>query len=222
MSKIGNQYLDGGLVPTAAQLNAVYDAVAADTINNDNVETDCANRMHFSNTSANRIHQLSTFDYDGTADWATTSTAWTTIENVAGTPSKVEPNYTAHGQILIRVQASGLVTGLDLTAAKDGDGSFVQTAYNTYAFRLFATLNSGSTTVDIANCTYSFTPKAAITTENVGMVDKIMYRSFAFSGLATIGAGVTLDKVELMACVGQSGNTLRVQHNHIQLIVVEN
>lgn len=222
MSKIGNQYLDGGIVPTAAQLNAVYDAVAADTINNDNVETDCANRMHFSDTSANRINQLSTFDYDGTTDWVTTSTAWTTIENVAGTPSKVEPNYTAHGQILIRVQASGLVTELSLTAAGDGNGTSGQTAYNTYAFRLFATLNSGSTTQDLANCTYSFTPKAAITTQSVAITNRIQYRSFAFSGLFSMSGGNTLDKVELMACVGQSGNTLKVQHNHIQLIVVEN
>tara|TARA_B100000287_G_scaffold72193_2_gene63835 strand:- start:18612 stop:19280 length:669 start_codon:yes stop_codon:yes gene_type:complete len=222
MSKIGNQYLDGGVVPTAAQLNAVYDAVAADTINNDNVETDCANRMHFSDTPGNRINQLSTFDYDGTADWATSSTAWTTIENVAGTPSKVEPNYTAHGQIVIRVQASGLVTELTLSASKDGDGTNAQIPYNTYAFRLFATLNSGGTTVDIANCTYSFSPKAAITTENQGVVERIQYRSFAFSGLATVNAGVTIDKVELQACVGFNGNTLKVQHNHIQLIVVEN
>ena len=78
MGKIGNQYFVGGQAPSASELNAVYDSVAADTIQDVNLDTEWAQRKHFS--SSNSLTSLYTFDYDGTTDWSTTSTTFTTIE----------------------------------------------------------------------------------------------------------------------------------------------
>ena len=221
MGKIGNQYFVGGQAPSASELNAVYDSVAADTIQDVNLDTEWAQRKHFS--SSNSITSLYTFDYDGTTDWTTTSTTFTTIENVALTKSKVTPNYSTHGNVVVRFHASGLISTVDLDT-NDGDGTFAEINYNTYAFRLLVSLNSSSSasTVDVANCTYSFTPKGAYTTEATGTELEMNYVTFAFSGMYSLASGNVIDAVELQACVGLAGNEINIQHNHIQVIIVEN
>tara|TARA_R100001460_G_scaffold108390_1_gene159335 strand:+ start:514 stop:1182 length:669 start_codon:yes stop_codon:yes gene_type:complete len=222
MGKIANQYFEGGQAPTAAQLNAVYNSVASSSVQDVNINTEWAQRKHFS--GSNRITSLYTFDYDGTADWATSSTTFTTIENVSGTQSKVLPNYTTHGNVIVRVHASGLIAESVLSDAGDGNGQSGQTNYNTFAFRLFMGVTAGgsATTVDVANCTYSFTGKAAITNRTTSTAGKIYFRNFCFSGLATLSPNVVIDSIELQACVGYASNTVNIQHNHIQVIVVEN
>jgi len=219
MGKIGNQYFVGGQAPSASELNAVYDSVAADTIQDVNLDTEWAQRKHFS--SSNSITSLYTFDYDGTTDWTTTSTTFTTIENVALTKSKVTPNYSTHGDVVVRFHASGLISTVDLDT-DDGDGTFAEINYNTYAFRLLVSLNSSASTVDVANCTYSFTPKGAYTTEATGTQLEMNYVTFAFSGMYSLASGNVIDAVELQACVGLAGNEINIQHNHIQVIIVEN
>jgi hypothetical protein len=219
MGKIGNQYFVGGQAPSASELNAVYDSVAADTIQDVNLDTEWAQRKHFS--SSNSITSLYTFDYDGTTDWTTTSTTFTTIENVGGTKSKVTPNYSTHGNVVVRFHASGLISTVDLDT-DDGDGTFAEINYNTYAFRLLVSLNSSASTVDVANCTYSFTPKGAYTTEATGTQLEMNYVTFAFSGMYSLASGNVIDAVELQACVGLAGNEINIQHNHIQVIIVEN
>tara|TARA_R100001086_G_scaffold224174_1_gene142052 strand:- start:3027 stop:3701 length:675 start_codon:yes stop_codon:yes gene_type:complete len=224
MGKIGNQYFDGGVAPNASQLNTVYDAVAGDSINDQNIETDCLNRTHFSDTTANRINQLFTFDYGGSTDWATSSTTMATIANGLSL-SKVLPAYTTHGNVVVRVQATGLVSELTLPGTPSGgNGTPAQINRNTYAFRLLMTLNSGGSTVDVANATYSFNVLSSQRTNTSynATTNPIQWRSFGFSGLCTLAPGVTIDSVELQGCVGFASNTLRVQHNHIQVIVVEN
>ena len=87
------------------------------------------------------------------------------------------------------------------------------------------TTGGGTTTVDMANCTYSFTPRAALTNEPTDTETsalKIYYRNFAFSGLYTLAPGNVIDAIELQACVGLTNNQINIQHNHIQAIVVEN
>jgi hypothetical protein len=225
MGKVSNQYFEGGQAPSAAQLNAVYNSVASDSVTDVNLDTEWAQRKHFSNT--NSITSLYTFDYDGTVEFTVSNTAYTTIENVGPTKSKVAPNYSSHANVVVRVQASGLITTGTLDV-NDGDGTSLQTNRNTYAFRLLMSLNSSGTpsTVTVANCTYSFTQKAALTTQGTGLVtgmtDIIQYRTFAFSGLVTLPAGNVIDTIELQACVGHTGNTIKIQHNHIQTIIVEN
>ena len=219
MAKIGNQYFVGGQAPSASELNAVYDSVAADTIQDVNLDTEWAQRKHFS--SSNSITSLYTFDYDGTTDWTTTSTTFTTIENVGGTKSKVTPNYSTHGNVVVRFHASGLISTVDLDT-DDGDGTFAEINYNTYAFRLLISLNSSASTVDVANCTYSFTPKGAYTTEATGTQLEMNYVTFSFSGMYSLSSGNVIDAVELQACVGLAGNEINIQHNHIQVIIVEN
>jgi len=223
MGKIANQYFEGGQTPTAAELNAVYNSVAGDSVKDVNLNTEWAQREHFSSSSS--ITSLYTFDYDASADWATNSTTFTTIENVAGTPSKVLPNYSTHANVVVRVHASGLISELSMTAPQDdGNGTAGQIDYNTYAFRLLMSLNGSGTpsTEVVAQCTYSFTKKAAITTNTTGYEAWIQWRSFAFSGLFTLPASNIIDAIELQACVGNTGNTLRIRHNHIQAIIVEN
>jgi hypothetical protein len=219
MGKIGNQYFVGGQAPSASELNAVYDSVAADTIQDVNLDTEWAQRKHFS--SSNSITSLYTFDYDGTTDWTTTSTTFTTIENVGGTKSKVTPNYSTHGNVVVRFHASGLISTVNLDT-DDGDGTFAEINYNTYAFRLLISLNSSASTVDVANCTYSFTPKGAYTTEATGTQLEMKYVTFSFSGMYSLSSGNVIDAVELQACVGLAGNEINIQHNHIQVIIVEN
>lgn len=221
MAKITNQYFEGGQAPTAAQLNAVYNSVAGDSVTDVNLDTEWAQREHFS--GSNSITSLYTFDYDGTANWTTTSETMTTIENVAGTPSKVLPNYSTHGDTIVRIHATGLVAVTALNT-NDGNGSSGQTNYNTYAFQLKMSLNSSGTpsTVNIANCTYSFTPKAAVTSTSTSTQLNINYRNFSVSGLYHLAAGNVIDSIELQACVGLANNSLKIQHNHIQVIVVEN
>lgn len=223
MGRITNQYFGEGQAPTAPQLNAVYGAVASDDVEDVNLDTEWAQRKHFSDT--NSITSLYTFDYDADADWTTTSTAFTTIENVSGTTSKVTPNYSTHSNVVVRVHASGLIGQLNMTApTNDGNGTSSQIDYNTYAFKLLMSLNSSGTpsTEVLAQCTYSFTKKAAITTATDSYGGWIQWRSFAISGLLSVPAANTIDTIELQACVGNTGNTLRIKHNHIQAIIVEN
>lgn len=225
MSKVGNQYFDAGQTPSATELNAVYDSVAVDSVEDVNLDTEWAQRKHFSPSDS--IVRLYTFDYDGTVDFTVSSTSWTTIENIGGTPSKVLPNTSTHSNVVVRVHASGLIAEGSLDG-DDGDGTSAQINRNTYAFRLYMSLNGSGTptTVDMANCTYSFTQKAAITTVegafDSGMTEVIQYRSFSFSGLYTLAPNNVIDSIELQACVGHTGNTINIQHNHIQAIVVEN
>ena len=155
MSLIGNEYFDDGSKPTAAQLNTVYDSVVGDNVEDANAQVDWANRKHFS--TSNRIVKLDTFDYDGQVDWTTSSTTYTTIENVASTPSEVAPSYTTHGKALVRVHASGLVSQPEL-GDDDGQGLNTKINWNTYAFRLKMTLNSGASTVTLANCIQFYCP----------------------------------------------------------------
>lgn len=223
MGRITNQYFGEGEAPSAADLNAVYGSVAGDDVEDVNLDTEWAQREHFDTT--NSITSLYTFDYDGTTDWSTSSTTMTTIENVASTPSKVTPNYSTHGNVVVRVHASGLVGTLAMTpGVNDGNGTTAQINKNTYAFQLKMSLNSSGTpsTVTVANCTYSFTKKAALTTETDAYGAWIQWRSFSFSGLYTLVAGNVIDSIELQACVGDTGNTLNIRHNHIQAIIVEN
>jgi hypothetical protein len=221
MGRITNQYFGEGQAPTAPQLNAVYSSVAGDDIEDVNLDTEWAQREHFSST--NSITTLYTFDYDGSVDWNTTSETMTTIENISGTPSKVEPNYTTHGDTIVRVHATGLVAETELDT-NDGNGSSGQTNYNTYAFQLKMSLNSSGTpsTVNIANCTYSFTAKAAITSISSGTALNMNYRCFSVSGLYYLAAGNQIDSIELQACVGLANNSINIRHNHIQAIIVEN
>lgn len=219
MGRITNQYFEGGQAPTASQLNAVYNSVAGDSVKNVNLDTEWAQREHFSDT--NSISNLYTFDYDGVADWNTTSETFATIENVAGTPSKVLPNYSSHSNVVVRVHASGLVAVTALNT-DDGDGSFAEINHNTYAFRLLMSLNSSASTVDIANCTYSFTPKGGYTTRPTGTQLHMNFVTFAFSALYSLPASNVIDSIELQACVGLANNSINIRHNHIQVIVVEN
>tara|TARA_Y100000401_G_scaffold105362_1_gene97946 strand:+ start:12463 stop:13128 length:666 start_codon:yes stop_codon:yes gene_type:complete len=221
MGRITNQYFGEGQAPTAAQLNAVYDSVATDDVEDVNLDTEWAQRNHFS--TSNSITSLYTFDYDGTADWNTTSTTFTTIENVGPNKSKVTPNYSTHGHAVVRVHATGLVAEATLNS-NDGNGTAGQTQNNTYAFRLLMSLNSSGTpsTEVVAQCTYSFTTKAAITTEPTATTLNLNYRNFSISGLFYLAAGNVIDSVELQACVGLTNNSIDIQHNHIQVIIVEN
>lgn len=114
MSIINNQYFNGGSIPTASQLNAVYDSVAGSNVANDNTEVDWANRNFLDTDTANKFINLGYFfDYDGTVNWAIPAT-YTTIENIGGNKTMVSPNYTCKGKALVRVHGSGLITNITI------------------------------------------------------------------------------------------------------------
>lgn len=226
MSIINNQYFNGGSIPTASQLNAVYDSVAGSTVANDNTEVDWANRNFLDTDTANKFINLGFFfDYDGTIKWPIPSASYTTIENVGGTKTMVSPNYICKGKALVRVHASGLIEDITIDP-NDGNGTGAQTNYNVYNFKIKMSINGSGTpaTIDICQASYSLTRKAQITNQQTSsfLRKAINYRSFSFSGIAVLDANDVIDTVELQAVKGLVNHTINIGHNHIQVIVVEN
>lgn len=225
MAIIGNTYIQAGTKPTATELNKVYDDMASTTVVDDNTMSRWATREHLNvSTSSLSFNTLYNKDYDGTTLWTIPSTSWTTINNSGVDATQVLPNYVTTRDTLVRVQASGLIASIVIDPTiRDGNGTSGQTNYNTYSFRIFATLNGGANTIDIANCTYSLTQKAIITHEQVSASDRkpIAYRSFGFSGLTWIASGNLIDKIELQALVGNASQTVNIEHNHLHVILAE-
>jgi len=223
MAIIGNTYIQAGTKPTASQLNKVYDDMASTTVVDDNTMSRWATREHLNvSTSSLSFNTLYNKDYDGTTLWTIPSTSWTTINNSGVDATQVLPNYVTTRDTLVRVQASGLIASIVIDPTiRDGDGTVAQASYNTYSFRIFATLNGGSSTIDIANCTYSLTQKAMTTHEQLFVGKPIAYRSFGFSGLTWIPDGNLIDKIELQALVGNASQTVNIEHNHLHVILAE-
>ena len=230
MSIINNQYFSGGNIPTAAELNAVYDSVASSTVVDDNIDVDWANRNFLDKDTASKFINLGYFfDYDGTTKWPIPNgyLLYTTIENVSGTKSMVSPNYVCKGKALVRVHASGIIEDIAIDAsAMDGNGTTAQTNYNVYSFKVKMSLNGSGTpsTVDICTGAYSLTRKAIETnqTTSAAVRKAINYRSFCISGIAILDANDIIDTVELQAVKGLDAQTINIGHNHLQVIIVEN
>lgn len=226
MSIVSNYYFKPGDKPTAAQLNAPYNAMVAAKVDDINTSDNWANREHFDELAPKKINNLVSVNNDTNTAWLIPNgpLIWTTIDNTGAKKTEVTPNYTCEGGALIRVQASGLVGDIVIDPGiRDGDGTAAQGLYNCYSFRIFATFNGGATTQSLASCTYSLTQKAEITTNAVSAVvrNPIEWRSFALSGCFYVNPGTVIDKIELQAKIGNTSQQVFVQHNHLHLIIAE-
>jgi len=226
MPIVKTSLLQDGDTPVAATLNQPYDdvATASATIDNTNTRDNWITRFHFAGNNA--CNDLYTFKYQGTADFATNSTSYTTI-NVAGL-SEAVLNYAPSTNEILRVESSGIVSACTPTISWDVALPLADRGKpNYYAFQLLLTYNDGgpSATVSLGEWGYSFTTMAGGTSryettangqpENTGV--PLSYQTFQFSGLyiENAGAGRTLEKIELQAKVNYSGNTLRITRNNI-------
>ena len=219
MSIIANPPIIAGTVPTAATLNAPYNAVAADSVTDPNTKEEWAGRAHLN--IATPINKLFTKDYDGTASWAIPATTFTTIANVSAT--EINPAYTLENNALVRVSATGLVGAITIGETnRDGNGTGGQSLYNTYAFHIKITYNTTSTAI-IAAGSYSLSGKARLTFFPTSAVVRkpIAQRSFGLSGCVVLSSGDVINKVELQAAIGSTANAVGILHNHLNLIIAE-
>ena len=222
MSIIKNPVIIAGETPDAAKLNAPYDALAADVVNDDNTKEEWAGRAHLN--IATPINKLFTKDYDANTPWSIPATTFTTIDNTGADPTEINPAYTLENDALIRVQGTGLIGEISIgTDNRDGNGTAGQSYFNTYAFQIKITYNTTFSVV-IAAGSYSLTGKARLTYFPTSAVvrDPIQYRSFGLTGCIGLPAGTIINKVELQAAIGSTLNDVEVLHNHLHLIISEN
>ena len=223
MSIIKNKHFPEGAVPNAADLNAVYDTLATDSVQAINTAKKWATRDHL-NPAATKLNHIWWDDYpEGGTIFSTNSATLVTITNDPGQPTEVLPNYTAQNVILLRVLATGNVTDNIITTFGDGGGG--QTYFDLYQFVIKVTYNTVSTT-EMCYGNYSFTNLAGVRITNppaVNFLNKpINWRNFSIGGIRTFPAGTVINKVELQCKVGNTGNTLKIGRNNLSVIIAEN
>ena len=223
MSIIKNKHFAEGTVPTAANLNLVYDTLASDTVKAVNTSKKWATRDHL-NPAARKLNHLYWDDYpEGGTIFTTQSATAVTITNAPGQPTEVNPNYTAQNVILFRVLATGNVT--DNEIAQFGNGGGGNTEDNLYQFIIKVTYNTSST-VEMCYGNYSFTNLAGVRIANPPAINYnnkgINWRNFSIGGIRTFPAGTVINKVELQCRVGDTANKLFIGRNNLSLIISEN
>lgn len=225
MPIVKTSLLQDGDTPVAATLNQPYDdvATASATIDNTNTRDNWITRFHFAGNNA--CNDLYTFKYQGTADFATTSTSYTTI-NVAGL-SEAVLNYAPSTNEILRVESSGIVSACTPTISWDVALPLADRGKpNYYAFQLLLTYNDGgpSTTVSLGEWGYSFTTASSVryVSNSAGFMKNtgapISWQTFQFSTTLRYDgvSGVrTYEKISLQAKVYDAANTLRVSRNNI-------
>ena len=223
MAIIKNKHFEEGVAPLAADLNAVYDTLATDSVQAINTAKKWAIRDHL-NPAATKLNHIWWDDYpEGGTIFSTNSATLVTITNDPGQPTEVLPNYTAQNVILLRVLATGNVT--DNIIATFGDGGGGQSYFDLYQFSIKVTYNTTLTT-EMCYGNYSFTSLAGVRITNppaVNFLNKpINWRNFSIGGIRTFPAGTVINKVELQCKVGNTGNTLKIGRNNLSVIIAEN
>lgn len=227
MPTVSNNVWYEGEVPTAAELNAPYDAIATASagLNGDNCKDNWITIYHFGTEPCNNLYS---FVYDGTSDFSTSSTSYVTINSTGVNPSEITLNYVPNQYEVLRIEISGLVTDIDAAVTYDTALPAGQRGNpNYYAFRLLLTYNDGggNLTQSIGEWGYSFTTAGGdgryYTTlpgdpEETGV--PLGFQTFQASTLYlyTGTTGVrTLVKLELQAKVYDASNVLKVSRNNI-------
>jgi len=227
MGQIGNFYFEGGYKPEAAELNEVYDNVAADTLQDFNLSSDFANRMFLdTDLTTDRINIVGFYDYNSSTQYTLASTSFTTINPGGSTPAEISVGYTCRAECIIRVHASGVMaehTYVNRTV----DYSSINKAM--YGFKVIVKRDGGaSVDIRVASCVYSinrttYNPSTGGAGGFPTEAGKpINWTSFAMSGIAILPQGTVVDKVQLQGAIGDTGNTVKVDHHHLQYVIVEN
>ena len=217
-----------GDVPSAAELNGPYDDVvsASAILDSTNTRDNWITIAHLTPKAAQPCNALFDKDYDGTSQFVTTSTSYVTIDSAGGDPTEAVLNFNPNVNEILRVEASGLVTNIEVTKSYDNtQPAGTRGDSNYYAFRILLYYNTGggTLTLSLGEWGYSFTASggdgryytaADGLPENTGQ--PIAFQTFQFSTIFRNNtSGVTWEKVALQCKVNDSANTLRISRNNI-------
>lgn len=228
MPIVPNNLWEEGDVPTAAELNAPYDAVASasNSIDSSNTNDNWITIQHFA--TGTPCNQLFDKVYDGTSQFSTNSATYVTIDSAGGDPTECVLNYQPNQHEILRLEASGLITNIEATTTYDNTAPAGQQGWNNYyAFRLLLYYNDGggTLTLSLGEWGYSFTSACGDgryytavdgSPEQTGVA--LGFQTFQFSTLYRYNGQPgtrTLEKVALQAKVYNLGNTLKVSRNNI-------
>jgi hypothetical protein len=230
MTIVDTNFFQDDDVPTATQLNQPFNdlATASANIAADNSAPNWITRKHMFDGVVTPCNQLySQIDNAGT-HFTTTSTSYVTINNSALT--EVTLNYSPNQNEILRVNASGLVTEIDVNVNYDNAlaaGSKGKPNY--YAFQILLEYNDGGGTLTetLGEWGYSFTNLSAgryftgTSDTDIRSGTPIGYQTFQFSTL-TKYTGVTgtrtYEKLKLQCKVFDANNTLAISRNALYAI----
>lgn len=214
MSIITKKFFTPGSQPTAAELNAPYDSLAADTVDGENTADRWINReiVYEAGVQPNELYYTG---YNGSTVMVTSSTAETVVNN--GGNRRITLNYTATNDIVLRATVDGVVAEMDVA-----DWS-TNSWYNLYQFSIWVTYN----TIDQVRLTYgnySFNKMAhALVAGTPAVTQKpIQWRNFQIGGLLTFPPGTVINNVELRVKVGNGANVLQIGRSNLTLVIAEN
>lgn len=138
MPIVEKEFYEPDEVPTAAQLNAPYDALAAAStaIDETNEGAGWLTFKHLdSPSSLNPINKLYRYQHEGSTPVTYNNTVYAPVQNSVGTPCEVSLNYFPLENEIIRIHISGLVGKNTVVEDYDFVGANLGKP-NYYAFRI--------------------------------------------------------------------------------------
>jgi hypothetical protein len=218
MSTVNGKPFSGGDTPAASELNQPYDDVASSVVDGVNTGKEWVTRGHLNDSGT--VFSKTFYDYyDGTTVFTTSSTSPVIIDNTGANPRTINTNYTAENDVLVRVQADGIVG--ELTC----ETPFSTATSNLYQFDVLITYNTSST-MRICYGNYTFKSYAlnptAPTTALSAKIWPMYWRNWAITGIATFPAGTVINSVSLRCKVGDAANVLNVERNNLFVLIAEN
>jgi hypothetical protein len=218
MALITKKYFEGGEKLTAANLNAPYDTLASTTVAGVNTADKWANRDYINEAGPDLNKTYHNYNNGGTP-FTTTSTTSVVVTNGASARI-ITPTYTCVNPCILRVWADGTI-GIPIWAVKDYSGG--NPPHNLYQITLSVTYN-GATKRRIHYGNWSFSPLSGVTGFGAPAVSPgtINYRNFGISGATLFQPGDVINQIELLAKVGNAGNTLVIGRNVLFATISEN
>jgi len=227
MSTVEKQVFEPGDIPTAAELNEVYDdlATASANIDSENTGAGWLTHKHLDDPASLRpINKIFSYQNDDATSVAYTSESYVEVEDSSGNPCEVTLGYLPEESEMIRIHISGLVSLNDVVEDYDFVGTDVGKP-NYYAFRIKLTYSdSGGADAYIypGYWGYSFTTNGLHRYETAsGKGPSIDWQTFQASTIFKY-TGVTgvreWKKATLEVALFSNANTLRITRHSIQAI----
>jgi hypothetical protein len=229
MPIVDKQVFEAGDIPTAAELNEVYDdlAAASASIDSDNTAAGWLTHKHLDDPSSLKpVNKLYAYQNAESTAVAYTSTSWTEVEDSLGAICEVDLNYLPNESEIIRIHISGLVSVN--TVVKDYD--FVGTDLgkpNYYAFRIKLTYSDSGGADQYyypGYWGYSFTTNngsnryETVSTPTGPSIDWQTFQAATiYKYLGTTGVR-EWKKATLEVALFSNANTLRITRHSIQVI----
>tara|TARA_R110001632_G_scaffold17323_1_gene55018 strand:- start:520 stop:1176 length:657 start_codon:yes stop_codon:yes gene_type:complete len=218
MALINKKYFEGGEKLTAANLNAPYDTLASTTVQGVNTADKWANRDYINEAGPdlNKVYH----DYNnGATPFSTNSTSSVVVTNGADART-ITTTHTCVNRCLLRVWADGTI-GIPTYEQKDYSGG--NPPKNLYQFTLQVTFN-GSSVRRIHYGNWSFGALSGVLGNGAPAAAQstINYRNFGISGATLFQPGDVINKIELLAKVGDAANTIVIGRNALFVTISEN